>query len=164
MSSPPSTPPSAITLDPSYRLSLGIILLSLPLALVSPWATAVIALFGFFLVIQTATLKLVFTPESLEVYRGEDQIRNFPYHEWLHWEIYTRPVPILFYFREIKSIHFLPILFNPTQLRTCLEGYVGHTPLSVGSPAAMDGAIDGSTAATTDTHHTPSIDPEGELG
>lgn len=128
-SSPETRAP--ITLDPNYRLSLGILLLSLPLAFFSPWAAAGVALFGFFLVIQTATLRLVFTSEALQVYRGEQQIRNFPYTEWLHWEIYITPVPILFYFREIKSIHFLPILFNPSQLRTCLEGYVGVPPLSV---------------------------------
>lgn len=137
---------SAITLDPSYRLSLGIILLSLPLVFFSPWVTAGVALFGFFLVIQTATLRLVFAPESLEVYRGEQRIRNFPYGDWLHWEIYSTPVPVLFYFREVNSIHFLPVLFNPSQLRTCLEGYVGRPPLSVGS----DESSNGSTANTSD--------------
>ncbi len=160
MSNFSSMPRSTITLAPSYRLSLGIILLSLPLAFLSVWATAGVALFGLFLVIQTATLRLVFTPESLEVYRGEDRIRDFPYQEWLHWEIYIQPVPILFYFREINSIHFLPILFNPTQLRTCLEGYVGRPPLSVGSPTETDG----STAAPAKTSDPASTDPEGELG
>ncbi len=148
---------SAITLDPNYRLSLGIIFLSLPLVFLSPWATAVVALFGFFLVVQTATLRLVFTSESLEVYRGEQRIRNFPYGDWLHWEIYVTPVPILFYFREVKSIHFLPILFNPSQLRTCLEGYVGRPPLSVGSKGSSDGS-------TPDTFDPKPTNAEGELG
>jgi hypothetical protein len=30
-------------------------------------------------------------------------------------------VPILFYFKEINSIHFLPILFDRKMLQTCLE-------------------------------------------
>ncbi|WP_410724543.1 DUF3119 family protein [Burkholderia sp. SIMBA_024] len=28
---------------------------------------------------------------------------------------------MLFYFREVKSIHFVPFLFNPKQLKQCLE-------------------------------------------
>ncbi|MFN8798331.1 MAG: DUF3119 family protein, partial [Pseudanabaena sp.] len=31
------------------------------------------------------------------------------------------------YFKEIKSIHFLPVLFDVNILRTCLEKYI---PLS----------------------------------
>jgi hypothetical protein len=32
-------------------------------------------------------------------------------------------VPILFYFKEINSIHFLPIIFDSATLRLCLEKY-----------------------------------------
>ncbi|HBB34665.1 MAG TPA: DUF3119 domain-containing protein, partial [Cyanobacteria bacterium UBA9273] len=38
-----------------------------------------------------------------------------------NWRIFWPQLPILFYFKEIKSIHFLPILFDPKQLNTCLE-------------------------------------------
>jgi hypothetical protein len=36
-------------------------------------------------------------------------------------EIFWSPVPILFYFREVNSIHFLPMLFQSAALRTQLE-------------------------------------------
>jgi hypothetical protein len=37
---------------------------------------------------------------------------------------------VLFYFREVSSIHFLPILFSPSQLRSCLERHCsqGNSP------------------------------------
>nr|WP_199307169.1 DUF3119 family protein [Alkalinema sp. FACHB-956] len=85
------------------------------------WVGLPIFAFGLFLLIQTASLRLTFTPTELDVYRGATRIRQFPYSEWQNWEIFWSPVPILFYFKEVKSIHFLPILFNPQQLRTCLE-------------------------------------------
>ncbi len=124
---------SDITLDASYRLPASIFLISLPLSFLSPWATVVLALFAAFLTVQTATLHLVFTATALEVYRGEVRIRQFPYQEWQYWEIYFSWIPILFYFREVKSIHFLPILFDPTQLQTCLETRVGLASLLVQS-------------------------------
>jgi hypothetical protein len=80
-----------------------------------------VGLFGVFLGIQALTLRLRFTETALDIYRGEKQIRQFPYAAWEHWEIFWAPVPILFYFREVKSIHFLPIIFSPSQLRSALE-------------------------------------------
>ncbi|NJN88640.1 MAG: DUF3119 family protein, partial [Leptolyngbyaceae cyanobacterium SL_7_1] len=62
-----------------------------------------------------------FTEAALDIYRGETLIRRFPYQDWQHWEIFWHPLPILFYFKEVKSIHFLPILFDPNQLRVVLE-------------------------------------------
>jgi hypothetical protein len=73
------------------------------------------------LLVQTLILTLRFTDSALEVYRGKTLIRHFPYAEWQHWEIFWQPVPILFYFREVNSIHFLPIIFSPSELRVCLE-------------------------------------------
>lgn len=70
---------------------------------------------------QTATIRLQFTENALDVYRSGTLIRRFPYQEWLNWRIFWSPVPILFYFREVKSIHFLPVLFDPKMLQTCLE-------------------------------------------
>ncbi|GGA58178.1 DUF3119 family protein [Okeania sp. KiyG1] len=111
-------------LAPSYKIPLVLIISGLPLAFWQPWVSLAIALFGLFLLFQTATIRLKFTDISLEVYRSEKLIRNFPYQDWLNWEIFWFPVPILFYFREVKSIHFLPIIFDPKTLKICLEKHL----------------------------------------
>lgn len=105
----------------SYRLSLIVVGLAIPLAFMALWLGLVVGLFGLFLLIQTLILTLKFTDTALEVYRGDTLIRHFPYTDWRHWEIFWSPVPVLFYFREINSIHFLPVLFSPSDLRACLE-------------------------------------------
>jgi Protein of unknown function (DUF3119) len=110
-----------IELSPSYKLPAALIVISVPMFLLQPWIGAVLALFALFLMYQTATLRLRFTDSALEVYRQTTLIRCFPYQNWQNWQIFWSPVPILFYFKEINSIHFLPILFDPRQLRTCLE-------------------------------------------
>lgn len=110
-----------IELAPSYNIPIVLILSAIPVLFVQPWIAGAIALFGLFLIIQAALLKLQFTPTDLDIYRGETLIRRFPYREWQNWEIFWSSVPILFYFREVKSIHFLPIIFDPKMLRTCLE-------------------------------------------
>lgn len=110
-----------IELAPSYKIPIGLLILSLPLALIKIWIGGVIALLGLFLLLQTKTIRLHFTPTALEVLRSEKILRQFPYEEWLTWRIFWQPVPILFYFREVKSIHFLPIIFDPETLLTCLE-------------------------------------------
>ena len=112
------------TLKPSYTIPIALIVLAIPLALVQIWVGGVVGLFGLFLLYQTATLRLVFTTTDLDVYRGETRIRRFPYQEWATWEIFWSPVPILFYFREVNSIHFLPVLFSPNELRSQLEHHV----------------------------------------
>lgn len=109
-------------LSPSYRLPLGLLVIAGGCAWwLSWWLGGAIALLAMFLAFQTATLRLRFTDGALEIYRGETCLRYFPYADWLHWEIFWSAVPILLYFREVNSIHFLPILFNPAELRTCLE-------------------------------------------
>lgn len=118
----------ATELVPSYRLSLAIIGVALPVLLVSPWLSLVLSLLGLFLFFQTLTIRLQFTATALEVYRGDRRLRQFPYQDWQHWEIFWLPVPILFYFREVKSIHFLPVLFDPQQLHAAL---VQHCPKPV---------------------------------
>jgi hypothetical protein len=110
-----------VELAPSYRLPLALVGLALPLLWVQPLLSGAIALFGLFLLYQTVTLRLQFTASALDIYRGETLIRRFPYQDWQNWAIFWSPVPILFYFKEVKSIHFLPILFDPSGLRTCLE-------------------------------------------
>ncbi|MGK7876841.1 MAG: DUF3119 family protein [Xenococcaceae cyanobacterium] len=120
--------PSAVTeqtieLSPSYKIPLVLILAAIPGALVQPWVSLAIALFGLFLLFQTVTIRLKFTETALDIYRSEKLIRKFPYADWHSWRIFWNPVPILFYFKEVKSIHFLPILFDPKTLETCLQQY-----------------------------------------
>lgn len=110
-----------VVLSPSYRLPIALVVLAMPLLLVQVWVSLVVALFGFFLLFQAATLRLCFTETALDIERGQTLIRRFPYQEWLNWRLFWLPVPILFYFREVNSIHFLPILFDPKTLQACLE-------------------------------------------
>jgi len=100
---------------------------AIPLIFLQVWLAAVVGVFGLFLLVQALTLTLQFTEEALDIYRGDTLIRHFPYGEWEHWEIFWSPVPILFYFREVNSIHFLPIIFSPEQLRNCLEAHCAET-------------------------------------
>jgi len=117
----PSKISETIELAPNFRIPIIIIISAFPLILIQLILGGIVGLFGIFLTIQTTQIKLKFTPDTLEVYRGEKILRTFPYVEWENWEIYWQPVPILFYFKEIKSIHFLPIIFDAKTLKDCLE-------------------------------------------
>ena len=110
-----------IELNPDYKIALAIIAATIPLVWIQIWVALVVGLFGLFLLVQTALIRLRFTSTALEVYRSGQEIRKFPYTEWEEWQIFWQPVPILFYFREVNSIHFLPMLFDARQLRSCLE-------------------------------------------
>jgi Protein of unknown function (DUF3119) len=112
---------STVELKPSYNIPLVLVIAAIPLLVVQPWGGLPVALFGLFLMFQAVTLRLLFTPTDLDIYRGEKLIRRFPYREWQNWRIFWTAVPILFYFKEVKSIHFLPILFDPKTLQSCLE-------------------------------------------
>jgi hypothetical protein len=114
-------PTETIELPPSYAIPATLLLSALLLAWIQPWVGVVIGLFALFLGFQAATLRLRFTATALDVCRGETCIRHFPYQAWQNWQIFWGKLPILFYFREVESIHFLPILFSPKQLRACLE-------------------------------------------
>ncbi len=114
------TPSTTTELAPSYVLPLALLAIAIPLALIQRLAGAGVGLFALFLLVQAGTLRLVFTATALEVYRGQAQIRHFPYSEWQNWRVFWPAVPILFYFREVNSIHFLPVLFDPQQLQACL--------------------------------------------
>ncbi len=118
-----STPQSVSTIQlaPSYTLPIFIVVAAIPVLLFQVWVGLVCALFGLFLMFQAATIRLQFSDTALDIYRGETLIRCFPYAEWQTWRIFWLSVPILFYFKEVKSIHFLPILFDPKMLRSCLE-------------------------------------------
>ncbi|HEY9639955.1 MAG TPA: DUF3119 family protein [Coleofasciculaceae cyanobacterium] len=124
MTTTPTSSPliaGTVQLAPSYRLPIALIGLAIPIFLLQIWVGGAIALLGLFLLVQTATLRLLFTETALELYRGETMLRCFPYLEWQNWRIFWGNVPILLYFKEVNSIHFLPILFDPKLLRTCLE-------------------------------------------
>ncbi|MGD1906866.1 MAG: DUF3119 family protein [Leptolyngbyaceae cyanobacterium] len=121
------TAKTSTTLEPSYRIPMGLFLIALPVMALQIWVGMVIALFSVFLLFQAYTLRLVFTATDLDIYRGETRIRRFPYQDWNTWDIFWSPIPILFYFREVNSIHFLPILFKPESLRKQLQV---HIPLN----------------------------------
>lgn len=113
-----------IELAPSFILPIALVLVAMPLVLVQIWVGLAIALLGLFLMFQTVFIRLRFTDTALDVYRGQTLLRHFPYQDWQNWRIFWKPVPILFYFKEIKSIHFLPIIFDPKALKTSLETFV----------------------------------------
>ena len=118
---PSSLSTETVQLAPSYAIPIVLMLAAMPLFFLNAWVGGAIALFALFLLIQTATLRLCFTETALDIYRGEALLRQFPYADWQNWQIFWFNVPVLFYFKEVKSIHFLPILFDAKMLRTCLE-------------------------------------------
>jgi len=122
-----STGTNSVSIAPSPRLPLAILLLGmalLPLPL-RPWPSLVVGLFGLFLLVQTYSLRLEFCADTLVVWRGPKELRRFPYAEWQSWRLFAAWLPGLFYFREVNSIHFLPILFDPAQLREQLVQRLG---------------------------------------
>ncbi|MBU7582764.1 MAG: DUF3119 family protein [Nostoc sp. TH1S01] len=112
---------ATVELKPSYNIPVVLVVAAIPIVIVQPLVGGAIAVFGLFLLFQTVTLRLQFTATDLDIYRGEKLIRRFPYREWQNWRIFWNGFPVLFYFKEINSIHFLPILFDPNTLKTCLE-------------------------------------------
>jgi hypothetical protein len=113
--------PDRVELAPSYTIPIVLVLAAIPIALWQIWVGGAIGLFGLFLTIQTVLIKLEFTTTTLNVYRGSNLIRTFPYQEWQNWQIFWPSFPILFYFKEVKSIHFLPIIFDARMLQRCLQ-------------------------------------------
>jgi hypothetical protein len=80
---------STTELTPSYRLALAVMALTLPLGWLQLWVGLVFGSFGLFLLWQTLTLRLRFTPDALRVYRGDTEIRHFPYTQWFYWKIFS---------------------------------------------------------------------------
>ena len=62
------------------------------------------------------------------MWRGASLLRSFPYSDWLGWKLFWQPLPVLFYFREQRSIHLLPVLFDATTLREQLNLHVSAQP------------------------------------
>ena len=124
----PAAQDASVSISPDPRLALLVVLLSAALLTLPlrPWPTLAVGLFGLFLLVQTYSLRLEFTADTLVVWRGEQELRRFPYSDWQSWRLFAAWLPGLFYFREVKSIHFLPILFNARELREQLELRVGE--------------------------------------
>ncbi|MGK7939428.1 MAG: DUF3119 family protein [Crocosphaera sp.] len=120
---PPSVNQQTTQLSPSYKIPVILVLIAIATLFIQPWLSLPLALLALFLLVQTVTIRLQFTATALDVYRSEQRIRSFPYSEWENWEIFWPPVPILFYFKEVNSIHFLPIIFDPQTLKACLEQF-----------------------------------------
>jgi hypothetical protein len=124
---PPATADSAATLEPRYGLPLAITLLGPACLAFSPlwpgvrWLTLALVLFGGFLLLQARLISLRFTDTDLEVWRGAQKIRSFPYRDWRGWKLFWPALPILFYFREVRSLHLLPVLFDARGLREQLQ-------------------------------------------
>lgn len=130
----PAPGTSGVVLDPAYGVSLGVIGLGLAALALTPlwagaiWLSLVVAVFGLFLLLQTRLLRLEFGDDALLVWRQQTLLRRFPYQEWLNWTIFWPGLPVLFYFREQGSIHFLPVLFDATSLRQQLEQHLSQLP------------------------------------
>ena len=117
-----------VILAPSPWLPLAVLGLGLASLLLNPWLSLVVSLFGLFLLIQSQILRLQFSADALLVWRGSAVLRRFPYSEWLSWTLFWSPIPVLFYFREQRSIHFLPVLFDATSLREQLNRHGSAQP------------------------------------
>ena len=113
----------SVTLSPSFRLPILIIILGLLFLVtpIHPWPTIVISSFGFFLLLQSFTLKLNFTKKDLIVTQLGRELRRFPFKNWIAWRIILPKLPGFLYFREEASPHLLPILFEVKSLKEQLR-------------------------------------------
>ncbi|MFM7653670.1 MAG: DUF3119 family protein [Vulcanococcus sp.] len=121
-------PAQGVILAPRPWVPLGVLLLGLSCLAFNSWASLVVSLFGLFLLLQSQLLRLQFSGDALLVWRGSSLLRQFPYSAWLGWRLFWSPLPVLFYFREQRSIHLLPVLFDATTLREQLELHVSAQP------------------------------------
>ena len=121
-------PSQGVILAPRAWLPLAVVLLGLAAVALNRWAALAVSLFGLFLLLQSQLLRLQFSADALLVWRGSNLLRRFPYEEWLGWKLFWTPVPVLFYFREQRSIHLLPVLFDATTLRQQLDLHVSTEP------------------------------------
>jgi hypothetical protein len=142
MGDPLSQPGSqGVVLAPRYGVPIGVVVLGLGcLALLPLWSGALwlaggLVVFGLFLLLQTALLRLEFAPDALLVWRQTSLLRRFPYTDWLGWKLFWPALPMLFYFREQGSIHLLPVLFDARSLREQLDH---HLSARLSDPDASD--------------------------
>ena len=123
MTSEKSIDQDSVILSPSYRLPIFIIFISLLFLIppFTPWPTIIIGSFGFFLLLQSFTLKLKFTKDDLIVMQLGNELRRFPFKNWIAWRIILPQLPGFLYFREEASPHLLPILFEVNSLKEQLR-------------------------------------------
>ena len=123
MTSENSTDNDSVTLSPSYRLPIFIIFTGLLFLITpfNPWPTIVISSFGSFLLLQSFTLKIKFTKEDFIVMQLGNELRRFPFKNWIAWRIIFPELPGFLYFREEASPHLLPILFEVSSLKKQLR-------------------------------------------
>ncbi len=114
---------NSVILSPSYRLPIFIIFIGLLFLITpfQPWPTIIISSFGFFLLLQSFTLKLKFTEDDLVVMQLNNELRRFPFKNWIAWRIILPQLPGFLYFRETASPHLLPILFEVNSLKEQLR-------------------------------------------
>ena len=112
-----------VILSPSYRLPSFIIFIGLLFLITpfQPWPSIAICSFGFFLLLQSFTLKLKFTKDDLIVIQLGNELRRFPFKKWIAWRIILPQLPGFLYFREEASPHLLPILFEVKSLKEQLR-------------------------------------------
>jgi hypothetical protein len=133
-------PDEGVTLEPRFGVPVGVILLGgaclglLPLWGGARWLALIVALFGLFLALQAAQLRLQFADAELLVRRNGAVIRRFPYAAWQRWRLFWPAFPVLLYFREERSLHLLPVLFDATALAERLRHHMAR--LGESAPAA----------------------------
>ena len=122
----------SVTIAPSFKLPLILIILSFSLLFLNIGSvpTIISASFSFFLLLQTFTLRIKITQNDFIVLQLGKEIRRFPFSNWLTWKLFLPSLPGIFYFREKSSPHLLPILFNPEQLKTQLKEKVGDLEIN----------------------------------
>ena len=128
MPDPSTSSKRAVSISPSPRLPLLILVLGpalLPLPL-HPWPTLANSLIALALLIQSYSLRLEFDEQALIVWRGDQELRRFPYDDWISWRLFWNGFPTVLYFRERKSPHLIPVLFNAEELREQLRTRVGN--------------------------------------
>ncbi|MBC1262328.1 DUF3119 family protein [Synechococcus sp. BSF8S] len=127
-------PAAGTILAPRPWVPLGVITIGLalvPLQRIWSWApiaAGVVGLLGLFLLLQTLLLRLQFSSDALLVWSRSTLLRRFPYSEWTAWTLFWWPLPVLFYFRERRSPHLLPVLFDATALRQQLDLHLSSLP------------------------------------
>lgn len=121
----PFAPPAdRIVVPPRPWLSLAVVVLGI---LATQWLLGVgvaLIIFGLFLGFQTATVRIAFAGEDFEVWQYGRRVVAFPYREWVKWQLFWPSVPILFYFREVYSPHFIPMLFCHRSLLENLDKFI----------------------------------------
>jgi len=134
----PSAPGTGQLLAPSVAVPVGVVVLGAaclglwPLWSGAPWLAALVVVFGLVLLLQTALLRLEFNADSLLVWRQDSLLRQFPYAQWLGWRLFWPALPVLFYFREQRSIHLLPVLFDAAALQRQLDEHLRHLATDAG--------------------------------